>query len=61
MDREAWHAAVHGVAKSWTRLAELTEAFMRLLLVVLTTVSYLEKLAISDNVTLLSHFKCSWV
>ena len=20
MDREAWHAAVHGVAKSWTRL-----------------------------------------
>ena len=21
-DREAWHAAVHGVAKSWTRLTE---------------------------------------
>ena len=21
MDREAWRAAVHGVAKSWTRLA----------------------------------------
>ena len=20
MDREAWHAAVHGIAKSWTRL-----------------------------------------
>ena len=20
MDREAWHAGVHGVAKSWTRL-----------------------------------------
>ena len=20
MDREAWHAAIHGVAKSWTRL-----------------------------------------
>ena len=20
MDREVWHAAVHGVAKSWTRL-----------------------------------------
>ena len=22
MDREAWHAAVHGVAKSWTQLSE---------------------------------------
>ena len=25
MDREAWHAAVHGVAKSWTRLSDWTE------------------------------------
>ena len=23
MDREAWRAAIHGVAKSWTRLTEL--------------------------------------
>jgi len=23
MDREAWRAEVHGVAKSWTRLSEL--------------------------------------
>ena len=22
MDREAWHAAVHGVTKNWTRLSE---------------------------------------
>ena len=22
MDREAWHAAVHGVAKSWSRLSD---------------------------------------
>ena len=25
MDREAWHAAVHVVAKSWTRLSNWTE------------------------------------
>ena len=24
-DREAWQAAVHGVAKSWTRLSDCTE------------------------------------
>ena len=25
MDREAWHAAVHGAAKSWTLLSDGTE------------------------------------
>ena len=25
MDREAWRAVIHGVAKSWTRLSDLTE------------------------------------
>ena len=25
MDREAWHAAVHGIAKSWTQLSDWTE------------------------------------
>ena len=25
MDREAWRAAVHGVAKTWTLLSNLTE------------------------------------
>ena len=25
MGREAWRAAIHGVAKSWTQLSDLTE------------------------------------
>ena len=25
MDREAWHAAIHGVAKSWTRLSNRSD------------------------------------
>ena len=25
MDRESWRAAIHGVAKSWTRLSNSTE------------------------------------
>ena len=29
MDREAWHAAVHGVAKSWTWLSKGTDWYMR--------------------------------
>ena len=27
MDREAWHAVVHGVAKSWTRLSNFIFTF----------------------------------
>ena len=30
MDRKAWHAAVHGVAKSWTWLSDWTELIMTL-------------------------------
>ena len=31
MDREAWRAAVHGVAKSWTRLSDWTEMTLNLI------------------------------
>jgi len=30
MDKEACHAAVHGVAKSWTQLSDWTELVMSL-------------------------------
>ena len=29
MDREAWHAAIHGVAKSWTWLSDWTERSLK--------------------------------
>ena len=32
MDREVWHAAIHGVAKSRTRLSNSTELNLALLL-----------------------------
>ena len=31
MDREAWHAAIHGVAKSRTRLSDWTEQKQKIL------------------------------
>ena len=30
MDREAWHAAVHGIAKSWTWLTELNWWYLQI-------------------------------
>ena len=27
MDREAWHAVIHGVTNSWTRLSDFTFTF----------------------------------
>ena len=40
MDREAWHAAVHGVAKSWTRLSDWTELNSKLFLWLTHLVSF---------------------
>ena len=36
MDREAWHAAVHGVAKNWTRLSNWTKLNSQVALLVRT-------------------------
>ena len=38
MDREAWHAVVHGVAKSQTQLSDLTE--LKLCLTLCNPVDY---------------------
>ena len=44
MDREAWHAAIHGVAKSWTRLSDWTEGLVLWLSRVLESVLPLQRL-----------------
>ena len=36
MDREAWHAAVHGVARSQTRLSDCTEIYDFILLPIIS-------------------------
>ena len=41
MDREAWNAVIHGVAKSWTGLSDWTEL---ILLLAGITVSKLDKI-----------------
>ena len=33
MDREAWHAAIHGVAKSWTQLSDWSDLIIDLVLI----------------------------
>ena len=39
MDREAWHAAVHGVAKSWTWLSDWTELNLQLAYIIRIEIS----------------------
>ena len=41
MDREAWHAAVHGVAKSRTQLSDWTELIEIQLIAVVDIVQFL--------------------
>ena len=45
MDREAWSAAVHGVAKSRTRLSDFTFTFVGHILSEITDASQLSSLA----------------
>ena len=51
MDREAWRAAIHGVAQSQTRLSNSTELNMAIKVFILTF-----SLKISTNVSMLVNF-----
>ena len=52
MDREAWHAAVHGVTKSWTRLSNWTELTDNMY-----TVSVIPDLALEDCASFWNFYK----
>ena len=59
MDREAWHAAIHGVAKSQTQLSDWTELKA-------TKELYTEKFKtlmkeMKDYINRLRNIPCSWV
>ena len=58
MDREAWRAAIHGVAKSWTRLSDWTELIRtfilhssKLLIAVSSTLSLLNQSTLISSIT----------
>ena len=41
MDREAWHAVVHGVAKSQTQLSDWTDSFLLFILILVKHIFYI--------------------
>ena len=48
MDREAWHAVVHGVTKSWTQLSDWTELIQTFVVKVISLLfNILSRLAIA--------------
>ena len=49
MDREAWRAAVHGVAKSRTRLSDWTEHFMEGDIVLKVDILFMEVVLVIEN------------
>ena len=48
-DKGAWHAAVHGVAKTWTRLRDWATTTRSKDLLLYSTVNYIQNLVITSN------------
>ena len=40
LDREAWRAAIHGVAKSWTQLSDWTDWLTELFILIIVAVDF---------------------
>ena len=58
MDREAWHAAIHGVSKSRTRLSDWTElnnSFQSMEFIVITVVKPLYEERETSNIEEVKH------
>ena len=55
MDRETWHAAVHGVTNSWTRLSDWTELNWILMILVVINIYVTSDKRIKIRETLIAH------
>ena len=62
MDREAWHAAVHGVTKSQTWLSNWTDRYVCVCVCVCVCVSYIydRMLYVIIYITLLDTLVLTW-
>ena len=62
MDRKAWHAAVHGVAKSWTQLSGWTELSILKSVSITRPALFLHKnvLAIWGHLCFHINFRIAW-
>ena len=62
MDREAWHAVVHGVTKSQTQLSDWTELMINILTIFLCLIGHFLEKCYSDPVPIFKlGFKNNWV
>ena len=60
IDREAWHAAIHGVTKSWTQLRDWTELKMHSVIICYTYTLW-ENDHNQTNTSIISHSSCVFV